>query len=594
MPPSFSRHPGSHHSCRLVLISAALILFFVLGCAATGIPTPAPGVEPAQAQSSQAAAFDEPASPQPPNGQSDANQPPAQAISTQPGAAAPHLPPAAPVTGHPRLWLRAEDLPRLRSWATASNPLYADGLAPLAEQAKADMDAGHVPDEDGGSVAWEDYPNETYAQFFAFMSLISAEQFERDDYAQRARTLLMSVMDRAALGLAEGQPFRDPDFSTDDRSRWWGQGFALTVDWIYPYLSTQDKSTIRQVFLLWCHENLYASTTNYNHPEPVGIVNDSVLIQDATTVRWAGNNYYTAHMRNIGLMALALDPTDDPNNELRDYLDNATGAWLYVIDHLLRTEAAGGLAPEGFEYSPQAMGYVAQFMLALHTAGQDDPDIAGPQVVLAGNPFWSEMVTAYLHSLSPATVEHEWYGPVYQPAWYGDGQNYYAPDFIGAFGSLGLYYDYTGNQSALQALRFIETHMAPGGAGALLERAHNNNDFNVPILYFMLFDPSAPTSTDPRPSQSLHHYAPGLGHILARTGWGTDDAWFTYSLGWLSVDHQHHTGNHFEFYRQGEWLTKDHTGYGGDTEQVETVDYHNTLGLLNDEPTHSDPNDYRY
>ena len=34
--------------------------------------------------------------------------------------------------GHPRLWLRADDLPRLRSWANESNPLYRDGLAILA------------------------------------------------------------------------------------------------------------------------------------------------------------------------------------------------------------------------------------------------------------------------------------------------------------------------------------------------------------------------------------------------------------------------------------------------------------------------------
>jgi hypothetical protein len=58
---------------------------------------------------------------------------------------------------------------------------------------------------------------------------------------------------RSALAPA-GQPFRDPRFSTSDRSRWWGEGYPLTVDWIYPYLTTADKAAIRTVFLRWIDE----------------------------------------------------------------------------------------------------------------------------------------------------------------------------------------------------------------------------------------------------------------------------------------------------------------------------------------------------
>ncbi len=61
---------------------------------------------------------------------------------------------------HPRLWLTAEDLPRLRSWASESNPLYRDGLALLAERAKQEMDEGRVPDQDCGNVGYEEYPTE--------------------------------------------------------------------------------------------------------------------------------------------------------------------------------------------------------------------------------------------------------------------------------------------------------------------------------------------------------------------------------------------------------------------------------------------------
>jgi len=119
---------------------------------------------------------------------------------------------ATPVTDHPRLWLTADDLPRLRGWATEANPMWRDGLLVLAEELKADMDAGHVPQEDTGSAAWEEYPTENHAEIFAFMSLVHPDASAREDYARRARTLLMHVMNEAAKGPAADAPFRDPAF----------------------------------------------------------------------------------------------------------------------------------------------------------------------------------------------------------------------------------------------------------------------------------------------------------------------------------------------------------------------------------------------
>lgn len=65
-----------------------------------------------------------------------------------------------PVTTHPRIFLTQADLPRLRSWATPSNPIWAGGLAKLAAQARRDMDDGNVPAQDDGSDAYTPYPTE--------------------------------------------------------------------------------------------------------------------------------------------------------------------------------------------------------------------------------------------------------------------------------------------------------------------------------------------------------------------------------------------------------------------------------------------------
>lgn len=493
---------------------------------------------------------------------------------------------AAPVTSHPRLWLTANDLPRLRSWAVSSNPVFQNGLAVLAANAKADMDAGLLTQDTGGTT-WDQYPNEMYAQLFAFMSLISGNQTTRDDYAQRARTALMFVMNEAVKGAASGQPFRDPTFSTSDRSRWWGEGFALTVDWIYAYLSSSDKTTIRQVFLRWADENENAGTTNNNNPGWNGVQNDPSYVSDPILVRWSANNYYMAHMRNMGLMAMAFDQADDPGNQLSDYLKQATGAWLFVIDNLLSNDAKGGFTSEGWEYAPQALSYAAHFLLALQTAGQDDPAAWGQQVVFGGNSFWDDMMTAYLHSLSPSTVipsSTSWIGEAYQPAWFGDGQNYYAPDFIGVFGPMGIYDYNTGNTTRLQSIRWIQTYLPPDGANSFLDRVGSDELFRDAILYFMLFEPAAASPADPKSGLPLNFYAPGIGRILARTGWDTNAAFFSYILGFITIDHQHAEGSQFEFYRQGEWLTKERVGYDGSTRSctIGRSDYHNTLALEND------------
>jgi hypothetical protein len=189
---------------------------------------------------------------------------------------------ALDAASHPRLWISAADLPRLRSWATDANPLYLEGIKPLAERAKSDMDRGDVPNRDCGSTEYEQFPTEMYAELFAFMSLVENDSARRSDYAARARTLLMTAINDASLGPATEQnytcaasgatgypPFRNPKFFTENsnRARWHGEAFPLVVDWIYPTLTAQDKQTIRSVFLRWSQEII---ERGYHHPDRHG------------------------------------------------------------------------------------------------------------------------------------------------------------------------------------------------------------------------------------------------------------------------------------------------------------------------------------
>ncbi len=373
------------------------------------------------------------------------------------------------------------------------------------------------------------------------------------------------------------------------------KAWALTVDWIYGSLTAADKAKIRTVFLRWAEEMTKSNVVgdNLDHPVPIGVVNDPKLLSERRRIRWAANNYFTGHTRNLGLMAMSFDPADDPGNKLGNYMNQVTGAWLYMSDHLMKTDEAGGLGAEGFEYSPQAVGYIAQLLAAVGTAGRSKVKGYGSQATFE-NPFWEQVVPAYIHSLAPAgqistDSNYQYLGPLHSVAWYGDGEKFYAGDPMGMMGAFGVYADLVHDDKKLNMLRWVETNLPPGGTMELSARGKDSATYINSIFYFLMFDPKAPSPQDPRPALPLQHFAPGLGRILARTSWTRDATWFTYKLGWSQIDHQHGDGMMFELYRKGEWLTKERTGYGF---EVACSDYKNSLGLQNDVPDHND-NGYR-
>jgi hypothetical protein len=182
---------------------------------------------------------------------------------------------------------------------------------------------------------------------------------------------------------------------------------------------------------------------------------------------------------------------------------------------------------------------------------------------------------------------------VYQPAWYGDAQRYLLPDFIDAFGALALYDQQAGNSQRLNALRWIQTHTTPGGAANLTERVRGADYFRSAILYFMMFDPAASPPTDPRLSMPTGFVAAGMQRLFSRSDWTPQASWFTYALSWNQIDHQQADGNHFELYRNGEWLTKARTGYANIAEGIASSEFRNTLAIENTRPVDRDDSDWR-
>ncbi len=507
----------------------------------------------------------------------------------------PHIPrPINALTSHPRMWVRGSDIPRLQSWAVPSNHIWQD-LQSVANLRKSQMNQGIVPNQDSGDGEGNAYPyaTEEIAELFAFMSMVDPVASNRADWAKRAHDLLMFVMNQAVLGPAANQKFRTPKFATFNRSRWYGEAFPLVVDWCYNTFSAAEKVTIRKVFVRWTHEILDYNVAGGSYTvSPAGVVNNSSLLGKGQQ-RWAANNYWCNHARDIAMMSLALDDQDDvpsftgdyPSGYLGDYIGNAIGAWMYVRNFADTHELAGGISPEGPGYSESSFSGLTMMMLALHTAGYDNVGAYGPAAGMINNPFWTHEVTdAYIHSLSPQTAKmYSWQPPMYLPAGFGDVLRFETIDMIRAFGPLAAIdiADGNSNSQRLNDVRWIQSWLAPGGMASLdnrLTSSPNNYGTMLPILYFLTFDPKAAPPADPRNALSTNYFAPSLNRLLSRSDWSTNASWFTFISGFNSIDHQWGDSNSFSFYRKGEFLTKEWSGYG---KNIGAVDFQNNVSIDN-------------
>ena len=511
-----------------------------------------------------------------------------------------------PVATHPRLWLRAQDLPRLRSWAATSNPLYGSvgggALYQLALTARERIESGAVPRDDNGGSTYTPYATESYAALMAFMSLVDTDATRNPRWIAAAKTALFAVIDQADLGVGTGK-FRSDSFASSDRGRWHGEAFPLAVDWLYPSLTASEKQRIRRVFLRWCAEDRdgYPSVTYY-HSNPSSVPsgaarrnNPALLdLQDPKrhAIRYAMNNYLMAHARNMFMMANVIDPADDVADaavagdaagRLGDFMQESMGTYLYMTDYAYRNDGFGGISPEGMEYG-ESIGFYYGLMLAIHTAGMDDTTKYGDKVSLARHPLLSNLLPGFFHSL-PTKKVSTGYGQVYQPAWFGDAEQLYFMDPMRVMGPLSLYARDTGNDADLAAAKWLEYTAAPDNPARLNSRANNDDNIVQSILYFLMFDPGQPAPADPRGNLPTFHFAPSLGRLQARTSWNdaADVRLMDYKLSYNSIDHQHADGNMFDFWRKGEWLTKELSAYGSGAALSE---FKNTLTIQNDPQGH--------
>jgi len=542
--------------------------------------------------------------------------------------AAPTIP--FPVQSHPRLWITTADVTKLRTWATSSNPYYAQGMSKVLADCVNTYNTQFFPGgvqnanwpDPGDSQGYVGPQTEQYAMILAFNAQIDPNAANRIKYAQMARNLLMVAFNQAAQGPLANAPFRDPMFATYNRANEAGQDWALAVDWIYSIkdaqnhniLTNADKATIRTAFMYWATACLNASTAYGDHPVPVGATNSLSLLPGNQPYRMAMNNYYLGHARLITMMSLSIDPVDDPaidgtqplstlGNSLRSYILNATGAWLYQ-EYAMMGEpnnvaseygiggtgagfgiASGGMPPEGMLYG-HSYGFILGQLLALKTAGFGSVQNGGQQARLGTAPVWDRFVKGTISSLvaSSQTFAVESYlGPVFQFASYGDLLRLWVtPDFTNPYALLTLLDKANGSVAHVNESRWVALNAIPNGANGIMSNIAQPWTWgaDMSLLNFLLMDPTASAPTDPRPTYPLFYVDPAAGRVVAHGDWGLNNTMFDYRASWESINHQDGDGGQFEFRRNNEWLTKEMSNYDNNAVGM-TTRYHNSLGIQN-------------
>lgn len=535
-----------------------------------------------------------------------------------------------PVSSHPRLWITTNDLPRLRSWATPANPIYM-AVRNFLTNSIINYDTQYFP----GGVESTNYPDfgdpqgytglitEEDAIIFALFSLIDPDPSVRPVYAQHAAALIRVAAQQAALGPLAGAPFRDPTFPTYNRANASLKLFPLAVDWIYnatdtngqPVLSAADKLTIRNAFMIWAELCRHAETAGGDSPPPDVINDPTVLCPGNSAYRMAANNYYLGHARLMTMMSLAIDPADDPpvnpaapvsaeTNSLRSYITIANGAWLFqeyamfgegdqvAEDYGLPGlganfgKSSGGMPPEGMLYG-ESFGFIFNQLLALQTAGFNNTNFAGPQIKLIHAPVWDRFCNAWMNMLTPLPVEIESYDPTaYQMFSYGDVLRLYAaPDFSDVFSALMLLDRETGNTNRLAKTTWLAVQAPQGGYADLINRAGTSwgaiEAYEEGLLYFLTLDPAqlAPPP-DPRPAQPAVFYDPAQGTLAGVSDWTANRSMINWRCSWISINHQNGDAGMIQFFRKGEFLTKELTGYDN-AGYGQASWLHNTLALQN-------------
>jgi hypothetical protein len=347
---------------------------------------------------------------------------------------------------------------------------------------------------------------------------------QADDYVGNAFvSVLTGDPARCAAPVNWLVTFTLPDIGnvSSDNSRWYGEYAALVFDWCFAAMSPEQRTL---VINRW---NGYLDTL---HAKPWG------------GQGFAENNYFWGYLRNNINWAIA---TWHENPHAPALLEAGMGErfdnW-FLLQHQ-GVYGQGGVPGEGTQYGRYMLGYPVVPFLTLRDYGID---------LYGRTNYFNSAIYYMLFSTSPRQTP----SLPSQPAC--DERYWYLMPFNDdeAF----LYCEPEVAKSGDYAMHMLA--MSEVGAGAQRDHAQHWYSQVQPTLPFWARF-RAPTGggagVDALP---LDYFAPGPGYLWVRSGRQESDSVALLQLGAHGgVGHRHNDTGTFQFWRDGEWISRETTGY---------------------------------
>jgi len=329
---------------------------------------------------------------------------------------------------------------------------------------------------------------------------------------------------------------------TANEYRWAEAGVGTCLDLLWNDLSTAQRERGIRAML---------EDDEAVHDEVIRIVDTDEYISQART--WLID----------GLVACNA-PGIDPSLSERAcaILDAGKRRWFGVGEVMTRRDfgfwaQSGGALADGSFYGPGTSTYWLQIISALNNAGVPVRNYA---------PFVrNNLLSFVIHPLTPSRKGYSTWGDIEDFAGNFDQEpNTYR---VGAWPALlGMYIGLLSTAGM--------TEEAGWARSLLLEQDPAGGEPDeLPLL---LFETSSIPAVDYADDLPTAYWASGKGLLFDRTGWDTNASFLQVQAGWGGVDHSHGDQGHFQWYRNGRWMTHEAAGYDG---PAASAWGHNTLLL---------------
>jgi hypothetical protein len=320
-----------------------------------------------------------------------------------------------------------------------------------------------------------------------------------------------------------------------DRARWVGEQVILVYDWCW---SSFTDDAERQIL-----------RTRWN--QYVEVLNEK---------DWGGpgmeaNNYYLGYMRNSVLWGLATwgENTVGGGDRAREFLVHGyLDRYLDGFSAYYQTENTGGVTPEGTAYGRALLDYFLVPGLTLRNMGED---------AFARNGFAREAPLYAAYSLTPQVTQGTPFGACALRYWlqfpFNDDERFAECGFEGVRQE-----DFSNAMKTFAHLR--PTTLLGGVASRFLATVGGRPSPWIDAFFAGSVTPQPFTGLPP------DYLAPGARTVYARTSWSAPErSSLVLQLGQMThVGHNHSDAGSFQWWRGGEWPSRESTGYAYSGESV--------------------------